>query len=55
VARLEAAYGHGMSCAPTKNSTARARRWAKLMERIEAMTNQQQEAALVPEPATAQP
>jgi hypothetical protein len=45
VARMEAAYAHGMSCAPTKNSTARARRWAKLMERIDAMTTER-EAAL---------
>jgi hypothetical protein len=47
VARLEAAYAHGMSCAPTKNSTARARRWVKLMDRIEALSNQQ-ETALLP-------
>lgn len=46
VARMEAAYAHGMSCAPTKNSTARARRWAKLMARIEKMASERQEAAL---------
>ncbi|MEO8184062.1 MAG: hypothetical protein ABI895_35020 [Deltaproteobacteria bacterium] len=49
VARLEAAYGHGLSCAPTKASTSRARRWAKLMDRIETMSNEK-EAALSPEP-----
>jgi hypothetical protein len=49
VARLEAAYGHGLSCAPTKASTSRARRWAKLMDRIETMSNER-EAALSPEP-----
>jgi hypothetical protein len=49
VARLEAAYAHGMSCSPTKNSTARARRWAKLMDRIEAMTSER-EAALLQAP-----
>jgi hypothetical protein len=48
VARIEAAYGHGTNCAPTKNSTARARRWAKLMDRIESMTNQQETALLPP-------
>lgn len=47
VARMEAAYAHGMSCAPTKNSTARARRWSKLMDRIEAMAIER-EAALAP-------
>jgi hypothetical protein len=45
VARLEAAYAHGMSCAPTKNSTARARRWSKVMDRIETMAIER-EAAL---------
>jgi len=48
VARMEAAYGHGLSCSPTKASTSRARRWAKLMNRIEAMLNER-EAALSPE------
>jgi hypothetical protein len=60
VARLEAAYGHGLSCAPTKASTSRARRWAKLMARIETMSiearsiearSNDKEAALSPEPA----
>jgi hypothetical protein len=36
VARMLAAYGSGKSCAPTKDSTARARRWSKLMQRIQA-------------------
>jgi hypothetical protein len=37
VARMVSAYGSGKkSCAPTKDSTARARRWAKVMERIKA-------------------
>jgi len=49
VARLEAAYGHGLNCAPTKASTSRARRWAKLMERIETMSSER-EAALSPQP-----
>jgi hypothetical protein len=48
VARIEAAYAHGTNCAPTKNSTARARRWAKLMDRIESMSNQQETALLPP-------
>jgi hypothetical protein len=50
LARMEAAYQHGMSCAPTKASTSRARRWAKVMARIEQMTKEQ-EAALEPQPA----
>jgi hypothetical protein len=50
MARLEAAYGHGLNCAPTQASTSRARRWAKLMARIETMSNER-EAALSPEPA----
>ena len=36
VARMVAAYGSGKSCSPTKDSTARARRWSKLMEKIQA-------------------
>jgi hypothetical protein len=44
VARMQAAYGHGMNCSPTKASTARARRWTKLMDTIETM-NVQTEAA----------
>jgi len=51
VARMQAAYGHGMNCSPTKASTARARRWTKLMDTIETM-NVQTEAA---QPESAQP
>lgn len=51
VARMQAAYGHGMNCSPTKASTARARRWTKLMDTIETM-NVQAEAA---QPESAQP
>jgi hypothetical protein len=37
VARMVSAYGSGKkSCAPTKDSTARARRWTKVMARIKA-------------------
>jgi hypothetical protein len=50
VARLEAAYGHGTDCSPTKNSTARARRWARLMDRIGAMTNEREAALLAVPP-----
>lgn len=40
VARMVSAYGSGKkSCAPTKDSTARARRWAKVMERIKAASS----------------
>ena len=55
VARMEAAYAHGMSCTPTKNSTARARRWAKLMDRIETMTSDREAALAAPEKAAATP
>lgn len=34
VARMLSAYGSGKGCAPTKDSTARARRWSKVMARI---------------------
>lgn len=44
VARMEAAYAHGLSCTPTKNSTARARRWSKLMARIEEMAKERDAA-----------
>lgn len=40
VARMVAAYGSGNSCAPTKDSTERARRWSKVMERIQASFEQ---------------
>jgi len=37
VARMVSAYGSGKkSCAPTKDSTARARRWSQVMERIKS-------------------
>ena len=49
VARLEAAYAQGLSCVPTKASTSRARRWAKLMDRIATLPNER-EAALSTEP-----
>jgi hypothetical protein len=53
---MQAAYGHGMNCSPTKASTARARRWTKLMDAIETM-NVQTEAAQpdAPEPQAALP
>jgi hypothetical protein len=35
VARMISAYGSGKGCAPTKQSTARARRWSKLMTRLQ--------------------
>ncbi|MEY2934147.1 MAG: hypothetical protein RL033_4896 [Pseudomonadota bacterium] len=52
VARMEAAYAHGMSCAPTKNSTARARRWSKLMDRIETMAIEREAALAAAEKPT---
>jgi hypothetical protein len=55
VARMEAAYAHGMSCAPTKNSTARARRWAKLMNRIETMASEREAAVAAAEQAPPEP
>ena len=54
LARMEAAYQHGLSCAPTKASTARARRWAKVMDRIQTLTKER-EAALEAEPALVPP
>lgn len=36
MARLLAAYGSGKSCAPTKDSTSRARRWWQVLERMRA-------------------
>lgn len=48
VARLQAAYASGRSCAPTQASTARARRWAKLMARIETMTGEGTARAVTP-------
>jgi hypothetical protein len=36
VARLVAAYMSGKGCAPTKASTARARRWSKVMDQIKS-------------------
>lgn len=54
LARMEAAYQHGLSCAPTKASTNRARRWAKVMARIEQMTKER-EAALEADPGLIQP
>jgi hypothetical protein len=55
VARMEAAYAHGMSCVPTKNSTARARRWAKLMARIQTMTSEREAPLAAAEEAAAPP
>ncbi len=45
VARMVAAYGSGKSCAPTKDSTARARRWSKLMELIASTAALEQRVA----------
>jgi hypothetical protein len=36
VARMLAAYMSGKGCAPTKASTARARRWSKVMDQIKS-------------------
>ncbi len=36
VARMVSAYGSGKSCAPTKASTERARRWSKVMDLIKS-------------------
>jgi hypothetical protein len=36
VARMIAAYMSGKGCAPTKASTARARRWSKVMDQIKS-------------------
>jgi hypothetical protein len=44
VARMQAAYGSGNSCAPTKASTARARRWSKVMEMIKSAAGPEQTA-----------
>jgi hypothetical protein len=48
VARLQAAYVNGRSCAPTPASTGRARRWAKLMARIESATARRTARAAAP-------
>jgi hypothetical protein len=44
VARMQAMYGSGHSCAPTKASTARARRWSKVMEMIKSANGPEQTA-----------
>jgi len=49
VARLQAAYRSGRSCVPTKASTARARRWAQLMQSIESMSAQPTARATPPD------
>jgi hypothetical protein len=49
VARLQAAYANGRSCVPTQASTGRARRWAKLMTRIESMTALETARAAAPD------
>jgi hypothetical protein len=40
VARMIAAYMSGKGCAPTKASTARARRWSKVMDQIKSATSE---------------
>jgi hypothetical protein len=45
VARLIAAYMSGKGCSPTKASTARARRWSKVMDQIKSAASEQPVAA----------
>ena len=37
VAKMISAYGSGKGCAPTKQSTTRARRWVRLVERMKEL------------------
>lgn len=52
MARTLAAYANGMSCAPTKASTARARGWAKVLKMIRAASAESAQAAAAPAPAS---
>jgi len=44
VARMVAGYMTGKACAPTKASTARARRWSKVMDRIKSAASEEADA-----------
>lgn len=41
VARMVAGYMTGKACAPTKASTARARRWSKVMDQIKSAASEE--------------